>query len=85
MKERRRKYADLVVEGRESGWSMRLYPVEAGVRGFVGSSTSRPLKELELREARLSKSTKELSEEAEKAGHWLCLRRHEEVWGITFK
>ncbi|KAJ8358431.1 hypothetical protein AAFF_G00439950 [Aldrovandia affinis] len=58
------KYADLVAECRESGWSVRMYPVEVGARGFVGSSTSHLLRDLELRGARLSKSTKELSEEA---------------------
>ncbi|KAJ8415032.1 hypothetical protein AAFF_G00007300 [Aldrovandia affinis] len=77
------KYADLVAECRESGWSVRMYPVEVGARGFVGSSTSRLLRDLGLRGARLSKSTKELSEEAEKASHWLWLRRRDKTWGAT--
>ena len=77
------KYADLVAECRESGWSARTYPVEVGVRGFVGSSTSRLLKDVGLRGARLSKATKELSEEAEKARHWLWLRRRDKAWGGT--
>ncbi|KAJ8393343.1 hypothetical protein AAFF_G00062440 [Aldrovandia affinis] len=77
------KYADLVADCRESGWSVRMYPVEVGARGFVGSSTSRLLRDLELRGARLSKSTKELSEEAEKASHWLWLRRRDKTWGAT--
>ena len=77
------KYADLVAECRESGWSVKLYPVEVGARGFVGRSTSRLLKDLGLRGATLSRSTKELSEEAEKASYWLWLRRQDKAWGVT--
>ncbi len=75
------KYADLVAECRESGWSVRLYPVEVGARGFVGRSTSCLLKDLGLRGATLSRSTKELSEEAEKASLWL--KRRDKAWGVT--
>jgi len=77
------KYADLVAECRESGWGARLYPVEVGARGFVGRSTSHLLKDLGLRGATLSRSTKELSEEAEKASHWLWLKRRDKAWGVT--
>ncbi len=76
-------HADLVAECRESGWSVRLYPVEVGARGFVGRSTSCLLKDLGLRRATLSRSTKELSEEAEKARHWLWLKRRYKAWGVT--
>ena len=65
----------MVAECRESGWTARTYPVEVGAGGFVGSSTARLLKDVGLRGARLSKATKELSEEAEKASHWLQMRR----------
>ncbi len=75
------KYADLVTECKESGWSVRLYPVEVGARGFVGRSTSCLLKDLGLRGATLSRSTKELSEEAEKVSHWL--KRRDKIWGVT--
>lgn len=77
------KYADLVEEGRESGWSMRSYPVEVGARGFVGSSTARLLKDLGLQGARPSKSIKELSARAEEGSHRLWLRRHDKAWGVT--
>ena len=79
------KYADLVAECRESGWTAKTYPVEVGARGFVGSSTSRLLRDVGLRGAKLSKATKELSEEAEKASHWLWLRRRDKAWGGTSK
>ncbi len=54
VQERRRSMQNLVAECRESGWSVRLYPVEVGARGFVGRSTSCLLKDLGLRGATLS-------------------------------
>ena len=80
---KRAKYADLVAECREGGWSTRLYPVEVGARGFVGDSTTRLLKDLGLRGTRLHKATREISEEAEKASFWLWLRRRDKVWGAS--
>ncbi len=77
------KYADLVTECRESGWSVRLCPVEVRARGFVGRSASCLIKDMGLRGATLSISTKELSEEAEKASHWLWLKRQDTAWGVT--
>ncbi len=77
------KYADLFTERRESGWSVSLYPVEVGARGFVGRSASCLLKNLGLRGATLSRSTKEFSEEAEKASHWLWLKRQNKAWEVT--
>ena len=68
---KRAKYADLVTECRESGWSTRLYPVELGARLFVGDSVTHLLKDLGLRGARLHKATREVSEEAEKGSFWL--------------
>lgn len=40
------KYADLVAEYSEGGWSTRFYLMEMGVRGFVGASTTCLLKGL---------------------------------------
>ena len=40
------KYADLVTARRESGWNVKLCPVEVGVRGFVGDSMTRLLQDL---------------------------------------
>lgn len=79
---KRAKYADLVAECREGGWNVKLYPVEVGARGFVGNSTTRLLKDLGLRGARLHKATREISEEAEKASFWLWLRRRDRAWGV---
>lgn len=54
----RAEYADVVAECRENGWSIRLYPVEVGARGSVGSCPSCLLKDLRLQRARLIKSPK---------------------------
>ncbi len=67
------KYADLVADCRESGWIVRL----------VGRSTSYLLKDLGLQGATLSRSTKELSEEAENSSHWLWLKQRDKAWGVT--
>lgn len=40
------KYADLVAECREGGWSVRLYPVEVGGRSFAGDSDTPLFKDL---------------------------------------
>src|SRR4029434_3503076 len=80
---KRAKYSDLVAECRESGWSTRLFPVEVGTRGFVGSSMTRLLKELGLRGRKLHKATREMSEKAERASFWLWLRRRDKAWGAS--
>lgn len=62
-------------ECKDGEWSMGLYPVEVGARGFVGNATTRPLKDLELQGARLHKAGREISKEAEKSSFWLWLKR----------
>ena len=47
----------------------------------VGVSTSSPLKHLGLRRSRLYRTTREISEEVEKASFWLWLRRRDRGWG----
>ena len=50
-KRKRTKYADLVPERRQGGWSVRLYPGEKGTGHFVGDSTTRLPEDLGLRGA----------------------------------
>ncbi len=76
---KRAKYVDLVAECREGGWSVKLYPVEVGPRGFVGATMTRLLKDLRCWRARLHRATRELSEEAERASVWLWLRRRDKL------
>ncbi|XP_016299901.1 PH-interacting protein-like, partial [Sinocyclocheilus anshuiensis] len=55
------------------------------IRKWLGLPRRREvLKDLGLRGATLSRSTKELSEEAENASHWLWLKRRDKAWGETF-
>ena len=75
------KYADLAAECREAGWSTTIYPVEVGCRGFVGTSTTRLLRDVGTTGAKLRRVTKALAEEAEKGSFWLWLRRRDKNWG----
>lgn len=68
------KYTELVAECRESRWNAGTYPVEVVTSGFVSNSMTHLLRDVGLWGARLSRATKELSGEAEKASQWLWLR-----------
>ncbi|KAJ8341252.1 hypothetical protein SKAU_G00335430 [Synaphobranchus kaupii] len=78
---KRAKYSDLAAECREAGWKATVCPVEVGCRGFVGSSTSRLLRDLGCTGAGHRRASKELAEEAEKGSFWLWLRRKDTSWG----
>lgn len=78
---KRAKYSDLAAECREAGWRAVTYPVEVGCRGFVGSSTSRLLRDMGATGIRHRKAMKELAEEAERGSYWLWLRRKAKNWG----
>lgn len=69
-KRKKAKYADLT---REIVWSLTLYLVEVGARGFMDRSTPRPLKDQDLCSVTLSRFAKELLEEGQKVSHWLWL------------
>ncbi|KAG1925338.1 hypothetical protein F2P79_025614 [Pimephales promelas] len=78
---KRAKYSDLAAECREAGWRAVTYPVEVGCRGFVGSSTSRLLRDMGATGIRHRKAMKELAEEAESGSYWLWLKRKAKNWG----
>ena len=42
----RKRYVELVAEGRERGWQAHIRPVEMGIRGFVTKSTTTLLLDL---------------------------------------
>lgn len=70
-------------ECKDGEWSMGLYPVEVGARGFVVNATTRPLKHLEPQGARLHKAGREISKEAEKSSFWLWLKRRNKTFGAS--
>ncbi|KAK7898520.1 hypothetical protein WMY93_019373 [Mugilogobius chulae] len=75
------RYSQLAAEAEERGWSVLVYPVEVGCRGFVANSTIRLLKEVGITGRAQKKLIKELATAAEKSSHWLWLRRKEIAWG----
>ncbi|KAK7929282.1 hypothetical protein WMY93_005677 [Mugilogobius chulae] len=75
------RYSQLAAEAEERGWSVLVYPVEVGCRGFVANSTIRLLKEVGITGRAQKKLIKELATSAEKSSHWLWLRRKEIAWG----
>ncbi|CAH1248899.1 GRASP [Branchiostoma lanceolatum] len=61
------KYEELVQECRENGWRTQLYPVEVGVRGFVGASLLRLYRDLKIRGKAQTQLVRLVSEEVEKS------------------
>ncbi len=58
---------------------MKVCPVEVECRGFVSSST-KLLREIEVREQTHRRAIKELADTAEKTSHWLWMKRRDIVW-----
>lgn len=75
------KYSELAAECREAGCSTTISPVEVVCRGFVGTTTTRLLRDVGTTGATLRRVTKALAEEAEKGSFWLWLRRRDKKWG----
>ena len=65
-----------VKESRSSGYKIKVFAVEGGARGFVGSSVYCLMKELGFTSKSLNRTTKALSEAAEKASSWIWSRRN---------
>ncbi|XP_016393986.1 anthrax toxin receptor 1-like [Sinocyclocheilus rhinocerous] len=74
------RYTNLAAEAEERGWTVKVYPVEVGCRGFVASSTIRLLKELSIRGQVQRRIVREFSTVAERSSHWLWLKRMDTVW-----
>ncbi len=69
------RYANLAADAEERGWTVKVYPVEVGCRGFVASSTIRLLKEVGFRGQVQRRIVRELATVAERSSHWLLLKR----------
>ncbi|KAI8485265.1 hypothetical protein Bbelb_370120 [Branchiostoma belcheri] len=74
------KYDDLVQQCKQKGWQTRLYPVEVGVRGFVGASFMRLCRDFNIRGKAQTQLTRQVSEEAERSSFVLWLRRKDKAW-----
>lgn len=76
------RYAELAAEVRQQGWRAEVRPVEVGCRGFIASSTSRLLREMEVRGNAHRQAVRELSRAAEKASQWLWIKRKDSNWAF---
>ena len=74
------RYEELVKECEESGWKAAHFPVEVGCRGYVGVSMRRWLKVAGLSSRKMSGVIKKMQEVAEKASHWIWLKRSDTTW-----
>lgn len=70
------KYADLVQHLRKAGFRTKVFAVEVGARGFVGSSAYSLMKELSISGKSRTRTLKAMSEAAEKASSWIWSRRN---------
>ena len=78
---KRRKYATLQVEGKKRGWSVEVWAVEVGCRGFPAGSMAKFLKDLGIAGQKKRSIMRKVGEAAERASRWLwrCSSRLE--WG----
>ncbi|TWW62702.1 hypothetical protein D4764_04G0013490 [Takifugu flavidus] len=77
---KRLHYANLAAEAEGRGWSVKVWPVEVGCRGFVSRTTTKLLKEMGIRGQAQRRAVKELAATAEQSSHWLWLKRRDILW-----
>ncbi|TWW81830.1 hypothetical protein D4764_01G0016450 [Takifugu flavidus] len=77
---KRLRYANLAAEAEGRGWSVKVWPVEVGCRGFVSRTTTKLLKEMGIRGQAQRRVVKELAATAEQSSHWLWLKRRDILW-----
>lgn len=74
------RYADLAAEAKHCGWNTEVCPVEVGCRGFVGTSTTKLLRDLGIKGQNQRTAVKAASEAAERSSQWLWLKRNDPSW-----
>ena len=78
---KRQKYEQIAQEGRLKGWSVRIWAVEVGCRGFPAVSMSSFFKDLGYRGSDKKRAIERLSNAAEEASHSLWKASHFKEWG----
>lgn len=76
-------YTELAADATQRGWNAKVWPVEVGCRGFVGSSTIRLLKELGIHGQALRQTVRAVSQAAERGSQWIWIKRKDPCWAIT--
>ena len=75
------KYASLQEEGRKNGWSVQVWAVEVGCRGFPAASMAGFLGEMGIRGSERTKKLKKIGEAAEQASRSIWAWSHHKEWG----
>ena len=78
---KRLKYEKIANEGRLNGWSVRIWAVEVGCRGFPAVSMSTFMKDLGYQGSYKKKAIERVSQAAEQASHSLWKASHYKEWG----
>ncbi|KAH3748085.1 hypothetical protein DPMN_182522 [Dreissena polymorpha] len=65
---------------RERWFTIWIFPVEVGCRGFPAQSVWKALRNLGTKGRTRTSSERTLGKEAERASSWLLLRRYETTW-----
>ena len=78
---KRSKYAELEDAGRLNGWSVKIWAVEVGSRGFPAASMATFLKQVGCKGGERRQILKQLGSEAEQASATLWRMSHVKEWG----
>ena len=78
---KRRKYATLQVEGKKRGWTVEIWAVEVGCRGFPASSMAKFLKDIGISGEKRRGILRKVGEAAERSSKWLWRCNSRLDWG----
>ena len=78
---KRSKYAVLQVEGKKRGWSVQVWAVEVGCRGFPAGSLPTFFKDLGITGGKRRRAIRKVGEAAERASRWIWRRSGNREWG----
>ena len=78
---KRLKYEQIVQEGRQNGWKVRVWAVEVGCRGFPAMSMSTLMKDLGYKGGERKKAIERIGKVAEEASQSLWKASHFKKWG----
>ena len=70
-----------MAKGRNRGWSVHLFAVEVGARGYTAQSLTACLRALGFRNRPLSSCLSDAGDEALCSSFWIWFLREKEVWG----
>ena len=78
---KRQKYEQIVQDGRQNGWRVRVWAVEVGCRGFPAMSMSTMMRDMGINGSDRKKAIERIGRVAEEASHSLWKASHYKKWG----